>query len=97
MPNPSPLFSTMIQGYRGTSLIRKRTPLGPYSRPMRKVLEGGAVSYERGTPVPYMSGGGSMPKPSPFLYHDTGVSRIREPTTSCACHVHIPVETPSLY
>ena len=24
--------------YRGTSLIRKRLPLGPYSRPMRRVL-----------------------------------------------------------
>ena len=40
--------------YRGTSLIRKATPedpilglrLGPYGGPM-----GGAVSYERGTPV----------------------------------------------
>ena len=27
-------------GYRGTSLIRKRTPLGPYRRPMPKVLGG---------------------------------------------------------
>ena len=27
-------------GYRGTSLIRKRTPLGPYRRPMPRVLEG---------------------------------------------------------
>jgi len=26
--------------YRGTSLIRKRTPLGPYSRPMPRVLGG---------------------------------------------------------
>ena len=37
-----------------TSLVRKRTPLGPYSRsawgPML-VLGRGAVSYERGTPV----------------------------------------------
>jgi len=24
--------------YRGTSLIRKRTPLGPYRRPVRRVL-----------------------------------------------------------
>ena len=24
--------------YRGTSLLRSRTPLGPYSRPMPKVL-----------------------------------------------------------
>ena len=26
--------------YRGTSLTRNRTPLGPYSRPMRRVLGG---------------------------------------------------------
>ena len=26
--------------YRGTSLIRKRTPLGPYRRPMPRVLGG---------------------------------------------------------
>ena len=26
--------------YRGTSLIRKRRPLGPYSRPMPRILEG---------------------------------------------------------
>ena len=26
--------------YRGTSLIRKRTPLGPYLRPMPRVLGG---------------------------------------------------------
>jgi hypothetical protein len=30
------------QGYRGTSLIRNRTPLGPYSRPM-VVLGGGGL------------------------------------------------------
>ena len=33
--------------YRGASLIRNRNPLGPYSR----TIGGGAVSYERGTPV----------------------------------------------
>ena len=38
--------------YRGTSLIRKRTPLGPYRRPMpRGVLGGWAFSHGRGTPV----------------------------------------------
>ena len=31
--------------YRGTSLIRKRTPLGPYRRPMLRVLGG---SYRHG-------------------------------------------------
>jgi len=33
-------------GYRGTSLIRNRLPLGPYSRTMPRALGGGAVSYE---------------------------------------------------
>ena len=34
-----------FKGNRGTSLIRKRTPLGPYRRPMPRVLGG---SYGRG-------------------------------------------------
>jgi len=43
---------------RGTSLIRQTPPVGPYSRPMpsralRWSYGGGAVSYERGTPVPF--------------------------------------------
>ena len=40
--------------YRGTSLTRKRTPIGSYRKPMLRALwcsEGGGVSYERGTPV----------------------------------------------
>jgi hypothetical protein len=41
--------------YRGTSLIKTRTPLEPYSRHMPRALwwplGGGAVSFERGTPV----------------------------------------------
>ena len=41
--------------YRGTSRIRKRTPLEPYRRPMPRVIGGSygswAVSYGRGTPV----------------------------------------------
>ena len=39
---------------RGTSLIRERPSLGPYGRAMPRVRGGpggGAVSYERGTPV----------------------------------------------
>ena len=43
-----------FQPYRGTSLIRKRRPVGPYSRTMPWALWkswGGAVSYDRGTPV----------------------------------------------
>ena len=35
--------------YRGTSLTRERTPLGPYRRPLPRVLAGWVVSYERGT------------------------------------------------
>ena len=38
--------------YRGASLTRKRTPLGPYRRPTPRVLghRGVALSYGRGTP-----------------------------------------------
>ena len=40
-----------------TSLERKRTPLGPYRRPIPRVQGGswggGAFSYGRGTPVEY--------------------------------------------
>jgi len=36
--------------YRGTSLVRKRTPLGPYRRPMPRVLG-------------WSSGGGRAPRP----------------------------------
>ena len=42
-------------GYRGTSLIRNRPLLGPYSRTIPRVIwwsvGGGAVSSERGTHV----------------------------------------------
>ena len=41
--------------YRGTSLTRNSTLVGPYSRPMPRALwwskGGGVVFYERGTPV----------------------------------------------
>jgi len=39
-PRPNPSYRPSVQGYRGTSLIRKRNPLGPYRRPMSRVLEG---------------------------------------------------------
>jgi len=37
--------------YRGTSLTRERNPLGPYRRPLPRVLWGSAFSYGRGTLV----------------------------------------------
>ena len=41
--------------YRGTSLIRDRTSLEPYSRTMPRDIwwswRGGALSYEQGTPA----------------------------------------------
>ena len=46
--------------YKGISLIKDSLPLGPYSRIMPRVLwwssGGGALSYERGTPVLGASG-----------------------------------------
>jgi len=60
------LISHRIGGgaYRGTSLIRKRHPVGPYSRTMPRLLwrswGGGAVSYQRGTPVPLKWSGGQI-------------------------------------
>ena len=32
------LFTYIVMLYRGTLLIRKRSPLGPYRRPMPRVL-----------------------------------------------------------
>ena len=49
-PNTQPQ-GTLVLDYRGTSLIRKRTPLGPYRRHKPRVVGGWAFSYERGTPV----------------------------------------------
>ena len=49
----------LARGYRGTSLMRNNDPLGPYSRNMPMgpavVLRRGAVSYERGTPVVWLT------------------------------------------
>ena len=48
-------LSVPRRAYMGTSLIRKRTSLGPYRRPMPRVIGrvigGWAFSYGRGTPV----------------------------------------------
>jgi len=69
--------------YRGTSLIRKLPPLGPYRSPMPRALRwsygGGAVSYERGTPVhptPYTI----TPKPTPYTLHPTPYTLYPNPT-----------------
>jgi len=37
--------------YRGASLIRNSATLGPYSTTMPRALGGGAIFWERGTPV----------------------------------------------
>ena len=37
---PCTAESEEVSGYRGTSLIRKRKLLGPYRRPMARVVEG---------------------------------------------------------
>ena len=46
-----PWLGGELRRYRGTSLTRKRAPLGPYCRPMPRVLGGWAFSHGRGTPV----------------------------------------------
>ena len=57
----------------GVPRSKETTPLGPYSRPMPRTLRwsygGGAVSYERGTPV------GLIFKAHRLLYHSTLGSR----------------------
>ena len=35
---PKGFYSPEMRVYRGTSLIRKRSPLGPYRRPMPRVV-----------------------------------------------------------
>jgi len=57
-PNITARQGNTLARYRGTSRIRNRTPLGPHSGPMPRALwwscggpMGGAVCYERGTPV----------------------------------------------
>jgi len=50
-PSLPPTRPPCMHPCRGTSIIRKRTPLGPYRRPMPRVLWGWAFSYGRGTPV----------------------------------------------
>ena len=50
------LAGTQLSMYRDTSLIRNYAPLGPYCRIVPRALwclRGGAVSYERDTPVQY--------------------------------------------
>ena len=43
--------STILARYSRTSLIRKRNPLGPYRRPMPRVIGGWAFFYGRGAPA----------------------------------------------
>ena len=54
---PSAVYTHCLQFYRGTSLTRKRTPLGPCRRPMSRVrggVPGGyAISNERGSLVSF--------------------------------------------
>jgi hypothetical protein len=49
------IWGSGFRDYKGTSLIRKRLPVGPYSSPLPRALwwsyGGGAFSFQRGTPV----------------------------------------------
>ena len=51
MPCSTSSLHSTRRPYTGTSLIRNRNLLGPYSRTLLMVLWGEAFSYERGTPV----------------------------------------------
>ena len=51
VPHQAGKFLPRSSPYKGTLLTRKRTPLGPYHRPVPRVSRGGAFSYGRGTPV----------------------------------------------
>jgi hypothetical protein len=66
-------------GYMGTSLIRNRAPLGPYSKTMSRLLwrfqeGGGAISYERGTRlhIPHCCGRGLFSCGVKFRWKPTG-------------------------
>ena len=83
---------------RGTSLIRNSDPLGPYSRTIPTALRwswwGGAVSYERGTPVPqgatqFQSQVDTGTRaatyhfvPDPSTFHESGLKLIRKRSSS---------------
>ena len=86
-PAKTPLAREHVRpAYRGTSLIRKRNPVWPYSRPMPRVLRGWAFSYERGsTCVLHMSAsrkwrGGHLRPPASRRPLCIGYSRC-----VCAC------------
>ena len=65
--------------YRGTSLMGKSSPLGPYIRTIPRVIwwsyGGGAVSYERGTPVDGVDTGVCCAPPSVVSCEDIFRSR----------------------
>ena len=41
----------VVEGLEGYLAHKKQPHLGPYGRPVPRAIGGGAVSYERGTPV----------------------------------------------
>ena len=72
--------------YRGTSLVRNCLLLGPYCRAMPGALRwsegGGAVSYERGTPV--------------NVFHDK-TSFVRLTLWQCMGNERLPMDLRCLY
>ena len=75
-PHAPPSDEVRVRRYRGTSLIRKRTPLGPYRRPMPRGTWGGpggwAFSHERGTPVKCIYDGSKPTWPPCIPFPHTG-------------------------
>ena len=65
-----PLYSAQEERYRGTSQMRKRTPLGPYRRPMPRVPGGS-------------QGGGRFLMGEVTLYRGASLMRSCSPLEPC--------------
>ena len=69
-----------VNRYRGSALTRKRTPLGPYRRPMPRVLRGsweGGRFLMRGTPVHRLQY--RVSATAVYYYRGTSLIRKRRP------------------
>ena len=72
--------------YGCTSLARKRTPLGPYRRPMHRVVGGWAFSHGRGNPV---AGEGEEGRRVFGSSAEAGSDRVVENTYACSLYSRV--------